>query len=138
MLSKIDKNKIFEKAALVKRIESEIEKIKAQEIELKTQLDSLRMSKQEKTLQVDGIRQAIKETMLANNKAVLKKAGEFTLKVKKSTLGTVIIHNEELLPERFKKITIAVDKASIRKEIKEGQFVNGAGLEFKDILYITK
>jgi len=138
MLSKIDKNKIFEKAALVKRIESEIEKIKAQEIELKTQLDSLRMSKQEKTLQVDGIRQAIKETMLANNKAVLKKAGEFTLKVKKSTLGTVIIHNEKLLPERFKKITIAVDKASIRKEIKEGQFVNGAGLEFKDILYITK
>lgn len=138
MLSKIDKDKIFEKAALVKRIENEIEKIKAQEIELKTQLDSLRMSKQEKTLQVDNIRQAIKETMLANNKAVLKKAGEFTLKVKKSTLGTVIIHNEELLPERFKKITIAVDKTLVRKEIKEGQFVNGAELEFKDILYITK
>lgn len=138
MLNKKSKDELFEKAALIKRLEVEIERIKTKKVELKNQLMDLRATEQEIELQVGEHRQSIKKTMLENNKSVLRKAGEYTLKVKRSTVGSVVIHNEELLPERFKKIAITFDKASIRKEINEGQPVNGAELEFKPVLYITK
>ena len=64
---------------------------------------------------------------------------EIIVKVRKNNFPTVVIENEEILPEEFKKevITIKVSKTDIRNYIKENQkSVPGVSLVFDNHLKI--
>lgn len=130
-MNKEEKDNLFEKAALVKRLEQKIIKLKEQE---ENAYDERKILEAEREI----IRDEIKATMIANQKIFLKKTGEHVIKIKKGN-GSVVVKDEMLLPSEFKKIvsTIKIDKMAIREKLLSGKRVIGAELEIHDFLVIT-
>ena len=129
MLNKIEKNSLFEKAALAKRLDEKISQLKEQEEKVYNERKSLEVEK-------ETVRDEIKAVMLASGSAIIKKKGEYTIKVKKGK-GSVVVNDEELVPLEFKKTIIKIDKTLIREKLLSGEKIIGAELEFNDFLVIT-
>ena len=101
MLNKIEKNSLFEKAALAKRLDEKISQLKEQEEKVYNERKSLEVEK-------ETVRDEIKAVMLASGSAIIKKKGEYTIKVKKGK-GSVVVNDEELVPLEFKKTIIKIN-----------------------------
>lgn len=129
MLNKIEKNSLFEKAALAKRLDEKISQLKEQEEKVYNERKSLEAEK-------ETVRDEIKTAMLADGSAIIKKKGEYTIKVKKGK-GSVVVNDEELVPLEFKKTIVRIDKTLIREKLISGEKILGAELEFNDFLVIT-
>ena len=129
MLNKIEKNSLFEKAALAKRLDEKISQLKEQEEKVYNERKSLEVEK-------ETVRDEIKAVMLASGSAIIKKKGEYTIKVKKGK-GSVVVNDEELVPLEFKKTIIKIDKTLLREKLLSGEKIIGAELEFNDFLVIT-
>ena len=129
VLNKIEKNSLFEKAALAKRLDEKISQLKEQEEKVYNERKSLEVEK-------ETVRDEIKAVMLASGSAIIKKKGEYTIKVKKGK-GSVVVNDEELVPLEFKKTIIKIDKTLIREKLLSGEKIIGAELEFNDFLVIT-
>lgn len=129
MLNKIEKNSLFEKAALAKRLDEKISQLKEQEEKVYNERKSLEVEK-------ETVRDEIKAVMLASGSAIIKKKGEYTIKIKKGK-GSVVVNDEELVPLEFKKTIIKIDKTLIREKLLSGEKIIGAELEFNDFLIIT-
>lgn len=129
VLNKIEKNSLFEKAALAKRLDEKISQLKEQEEKIYNERKNLEVEK-------ETIRDEIKSVMLASGNAIIKKKGEYTIKVKKGK-GSVVVKDEELVPLEFKKTIVRIDKTLIRARLLSGEKIHGAELEINDFLVIT-
>lgn len=131
MLSKMEKNSLFEKAALTKRLDERISQLKEQEERIYNERKSLEAQK-------ETVRDEIKTVMLEGGSDIIKKKGEYTIKIKKGK-GSVLVNDELLIPLEFKKIisTVKIDKTAIREKLLAGEKVVGAELEINDFLVIT-
>lgn len=122
---------MFEKAALTKRLDERISQLKEQEERLYNERKSLEAQK-------ETVRDEIKTVMLDGGSDIIKKKGEYTIKIKKGK-GAVLVNDELLIPLEFKKIisTVKIDKTAIREKLLAGEKVVGAELEINDFLVIT-
>ena len=127
----MEKNSLFEKAALTKRFDERISQLKEQEERLYNERKSLEAQK-------ETVRDEIKTVMLEGGSDIIKKKGEYTIKIKKGK-GAVLVNDEQLIPLEFKKTisTVKIDKTAIREKLLAGEKVVGAELEINDFLVIT-
>lgn len=112
-------------AMVVKNLESDIAGLKAEEKRLADRRKSLEEG-------IKRMKEAMQDTLLLTGEKRVKTT-KFTISLRKST--SVQIENEDLIPEKFFKVTKTVSKSELTKVLKE-QEVPGASLVEKESLQI--
>lgn len=112
-----------------------IREVEAQKAALKAEIDRLTARSKAIDKNLDRLKEAVKQAMIATDKQKIKTA-LFTFSVAKKPASVVIDKELNEIPAFYQKVTYAVDKTKIKDALKAGEQLGFAHLEQGEALRI--
>lgn len=112
-----------------------IREVEAQKAALKAEIDRLTARSRAIDKNLDRLKEAVKQAMIATDKPKIKTA-LFTFSVAKKPASVVVDKELNEIPAFYQKVSYAVDKTKIKDALKAGEQLDFAHLEQGEALRI--